>query len=90
MRPVLLAMGLLAALAACRLPNYDHCVHKHVDSDAWCAKNVADRPYCSPCVEEAHGCVADRPDPDACPTYAPDSTGGESSTGATGSTGSTG
>lgn len=85
MRPVLLAMALLAG---CRLPNPDHCVHKHVDSDAWCARNAPDRPYCSPCVEEEHGCVAARPDPDECPAYAPDSTGAEaSSSSGTGSTG---
>ena len=86
MRPVLLVIGLL--VAGCRLPNPDHCVNKHVDSDAWCARNLEGRPYCSPCVEEDHGCVAARPDPDACPAYAPDSTGADASSSGGSSTGS--
>lgn len=78
----------LVLLAACRLPNPEHCVHKHVDSDAWCAAHVEGRPFCSPCVAEGHGCVADAPDEAACPAYEPDSTGDDS--GASSSSGTSG
>lgn len=77
MRHVLWA---ILALAACRLPNPDHCVHKHVDSDAWCARDQPERPFCSPCAEERHGCVAAAPAEDECPAYEPDSTGAADST----------
>lgn len=76
MRPVLLA---ILALAACELPNPDHCVHKHIDSDDWCARDDPARPYCSPCEIERHGCVAARPSASECPAYEPDSTGADDS-----------
>lgn len=69
--PIIIAVITMTA-AACRLPNPDHCVHKAVDSDAWCAENVPARPHCSPCAHDDHGCVAAPPDPEDCPTYAPD------------------
>lgn len=68
------ALGLALALAgACRISNEDHCVHKALEADAWCAENVKDRPFCSPCEAEQHGCVAAQPDDADCPEYTPDS-----------------
>ncbi|MDC0716067.1 hypothetical protein [Nannocystis bainbridge] len=78
MRPLLFVLAFLAG--ACRIPNPDHCVHRDVHSDAWCADNSPARPYCSPCVAEGHGCVADPPDSDDCPAYAPDGTTGTTGT----------
>lgn len=72
MRPVLFILAFITG--ACRLPNEDHCVHKAEQSDAWCADFDPALPYCSPCAEEDHGCVAAPPDPDACPEYEPDTT----------------
>ncbi len=81
------ALGLALALAgACRISNEDHCVHKALEADAWCAENVKDRPFCSPCEAEDHGCVADPPDTDECPAYTPDSYSDTASTTATGTT----
>lgn len=76
------ALGLALALAgACRISNEDHCVHKDLDADAWCAANVKDRPFCSPCEADHHGCVAQQPGNSDCPAYHPDgyqpSEGGE-------------
>lgn len=68
-----LALGL-----ACHISNDDHCVHRAIESDAWCAAQDPARPFCSPCEAQAHGCVAAAPDPDACPAYSPD---GETMTG---------
>lgn len=64
-----LLLGLL--LGACKVANLDHCVHRDIDSDAWCEKHVPGTRYCSPCAEEQHGCVADPP-ADDCPAYRPD------------------
>jgi hypothetical protein len=73
-RPVLLAaLGLGLTLGACRISNEDHCVHKALEADAWCAENVDGRPFCSPCEADEHGCVAEQPDPGDCPAYTPDS-----------------
>ena len=58
---------------ACRISNEDHCVHKAIDSDAWCAEAVPGQPFCSPCEAVDHGCVAARPDDESCPEYMPDS-----------------
>jgi len=69
-------MFVLAGLTlglACRISNEDHCVHKSIDSDAWCAQSVPGQPFCSPCEAVDHGCVAARPDDEACPEYMPDS-----------------
>ncbi len=64
----------------CEVSNEDHCVHKAIESDAWCAVEVPDRPFCSPCVAEQHGCVATQPSAASCPRYTPD---GMASTGDT-------
>jgi hypothetical protein len=69
---ILAALGLGLVTGACRISNEDHCVHKALDADAWCADNVEGRPYCSPCEAADHGCVADQPDADDCPAYTPD------------------
>ena len=69
-----LALGL-----ACRISNDDHCVHKAIDSDAWCARQSPEKPFCSPCQAAAHGCVAAPPDDDDCPAYEPDLSSGASS-----------
>lgn len=82
MRQVCLLLAFAAG--ACTIPNPDHCVHRDVHSDAWCAENSPARPWCSPCVAEDHGCVEDPPDPDACPAYEPDTTGGSTTGGSTG------
>ncbi|WAS96963.1 hypothetical protein [Nannocystis punicea] len=82
MRHVLLILALAAG--ACRIPNPDHCVHKDVHSDAWCADNSPERPWCSPCVADGNGCVKTQPDPDACPSYEPDTTTGDDTTGTEG------
>ena len=77
--PTLAVLAIFASLAgltlgvACRISNEDHCVHKAIDSDAWCAKAVPGKPFCSPCEAVDHGCVAARPDDEDCPAYAPDS-----------------
>lgn len=77
-------LGLVLGLGgACRISNEDHCVHKALDADAWCAENVPDTKFCSPCEADEHGCVADRPGDD-CPAYTPDS---DDTTGATDTTG---
>ena len=70
------ACGLLLGLAlglACHISNEDHCVHKAIEADAWCAAQDPARPFCSPCEAPAHGCVATRPTSDECPAYTPDS-----------------
>ena len=86
MRPVLFFLAFVAG--ACRIPNPDHCVHRHIDSDAWCAETSPERPYCSPCAAEHHGCVDAPPDAEECPAYAPDtgtgSTGGGTTAGSSG------
>lgn len=61
------AAGLLAA--ACTLPNPDHCLHRSADANAWCAEHEPERPYCSPCAGDHHGCVAESPIPAECPEY---------------------
>ena len=69
-------------MGACRISNEDHCVHKAIESDAWCAETVPEKPYCSPCEAVDHGCVAMQPDAEDCPEYAPDgSTSAEVTTG---------
>lgn len=87
-RPVgtLLALVLGLALGACRISNEDHCVHKSIDADAWCADNVEGRPFCSPCASSSHGCVAERPDDADCPAYLPDDEADPASTGTTAAT----
>lgn len=83
------ACGLLLGLAlglACQISNDDHCVHKAVEADAWCATQDPARPFCSPCAAPEHGCVATRPDLADCPAYTPDTpatTGEASSTSVT-------
>lgn len=70
---VLAAVALGSALgwaAACTVPNTDHCLHKDFDSNAWCGEHVPDRPFCSPCDGEEHGCVAQEPTAEECPEYA--------------------
>lgn len=80
MSRTLLALALGCALGlGCRISNEDHCVHKAIESDAWCAENEPKRPFCSPCAAARHGCVADPPDPDECPEYTPDSAGSSGS-----------
>ena len=66
-----LALGLGLALggASCILPNPDHCLHKAVDTNAWCAEAHPDRPWCSPCEATHNGCVAEEPSPESCPEY---------------------
>lgn len=84
------ALGLLLGLVVafgCRISNDDHCVHKAIDSDHWCAENVPDRPFCSPCEAEQHGCVAARPDEDECPAYTPDDASSSGSDGSSGDAG---
>ncbi|EDM75280.1 hypothetical protein PPSIR1_41279 [Plesiocystis pacifica SIR-1] len=65
------ALGLGAGLLgpSCVLPNPDHCLHKAVDTNAWCAEQDAERPYCSPCAGDHHGCVAEEPTQSSCPEY---------------------
>lgn len=63
----------MIAAVACKVSNEDHCVHRAIESDAWCADAEPERPFCSPCVAAHHGCVAERPTPAACPEYTPDS-----------------
>jgi len=57
----------------CEVSNEDHCVHKAIESDAWCAAQVPGKPFCSPCAAEQHGCVAEQPSAAGCPRYTPDS-----------------
>ncbi len=67
---------LLVALClapGCEVSNEDHCVHKAIESDAWCAEAVPGKPFCSPCEVAEHGCVAEQPSAASCPRYTPDS-----------------
>jgi hypothetical protein len=66
--------GVLGLAGACRISNDDHCVHKDLDGDAWCAREVPGRPFCSPCAADRHGCVA--APPDDCPADEDDASTG--------------
>lgn len=69
---LLLAAGLgvgAATVSGCRVPNEDHCLHKAVDSNEWCAENEEGRDFCSPCEAEHHGCVKEEPTEKECPEY---------------------
>lgn len=68
------------AFAACTLPNPDHCLHRSADANAWCAEHEPDRPFCSPCAGENHGCVAEAPTLAECPEYTADPVESESDT----------
>lgn len=57
----------------CEVANEDHCAHKAIESDAWCADAVPGKPFCSPCAAAEHGCVAEQPNAATCPRYSPDS-----------------
>lgn len=63
----------LVLVLGCEVSNEDHCVHKAIESDAWCAAEVPGKPFCSPCAAEQHGCVATQPSAASCPRYTPDS-----------------
>lgn len=67
-----LSLGLSPTLA-CEVSNEDHCLHRAIESDAWCAAEVPGKPFCSPCVAEEHGCVAEQPSKASCPRYEADS-----------------
>lgn len=89
--PLLAVAAVAGALASCRVPNRDHCLHKAVDSNAWCASIDEERSFCSPCEAEHQGCVKDEPTAEECPAYsaAPadetgSSSGSESGTGTDG------
>lgn len=71
-----LALMLGASVGACTLPNPDHCLHRSADADAWCAEHEGERPWCSPCAAEHHGCVAEAPLD--CPEYSPAPSSSES------------
>jgi hypothetical protein len=77
---LLLALGLAPA---CEVSNEDHCVHKAIESDAWCADEVPGKPFCSPCAAAEHGCVAEQPSAASCPRYSPDSVATGTSTAST-------
>ncbi|NVB36250.1 hypothetical protein G6O69_00300 [Pseudenhygromyxa sp. WMMC2535] len=62
--------GALGLTPACEIPNEDHCLHKALDTNAWCAEAYPERPYCSPCTAESSGCVAEEPTAESCPSYA--------------------
>lgn len=72
---VLLAMVILGLGLGlgCEVSNEDHCAHKAIESDAWCADAVPGKPFCSPCAAAEHGCVAEQPNAATCPRYSPDS-----------------
>lgn len=72
-RPVRLLAMLLLLGPACEVSNEDHCIHKAIEADAWCAAEVPGQPFCSPCVAEQHGCVATQPTAATCKRYTPDS-----------------
>jgi hypothetical protein len=74
-------LGSIAAIvAACRVPNTDHCLHQAIDANAWCVDHEEGRDFCSPCEAEHHGCVNEEPTEDECPEYsapAPAETGSD-------------
>jgi hypothetical protein len=79
------AFALGASAGACTLANPNHCFNLAIDPNAWCEAVHPDEPFCSPCVADNNGCVAQEPDPDECPTYTQPpatgtDTGGESGT----------
>jgi hypothetical protein len=92
-RPFLHCGVWLLITLGCEVSNEDHCAHKAIESDAWCAEAVPDKPFCSPCEAAEHGCVAEQPNAASCPRYSPDSvatgTTGATTSVATGTTAST-
>jgi hypothetical protein len=52
-------LGLLLGLSACTIPNESHCGNH--DGDQTCAEGYGDAIYCSTCVADNDGCVAEAP-----------------------------
>jgi hypothetical protein len=76
MRSLLLL--LLASISACSVVNRDHC--GNLDGDATCVQRDPSRPFCSACVADNEGCLAQAPAPACGVTSAgPGSTGATSS-----------
>ena len=75
--------GMILAGLSCRVPNTDHCLHKAIDANLWCSVEDEDRPFCSPCEGEDHGCVETEPTASDCPQYSasPSETGDDTGTG---------
>jgi len=74
----------IGLVAACKVPNLDHCLHKATDANAWCEEEHPELPFCSPCEAENNGCVDTEPTEEGCPEYTPDSTGGSDTVSGTG------
>jgi hypothetical protein len=63
---------LVCLAVGCRVDNPDHCLHKDSNPHAWCkAASQGERPFCSPCEGDEHGCVVDEPRERDCPAYIP-------------------
>ena len=69
---IALALGLVGAatVAACRVPNEEHCANQDVPGNQFCRERNPGAPYCSPCERRLRGCV--QFEPFACPGYDPD------------------
>jgi hypothetical protein len=52
-------LGLVLGLSACTIPNENHCGNH--DGDQTCAEGYGDAIYCSTCVADNDGCVAEAP-----------------------------
>ena len=88
-RSVLLGLTLGTAAGStqgCVVPNPDHCLHRAIDANAWCAETFDDRGFCSPCEAENFGCVGAEPTAQECPSYSPAAPSGGSDTGTAGTT----
>jgi hypothetical protein len=86
-RALLVGLVLGATLGithGCVVPNPDHCLHRAIDANAWCAETFDDRTFCSPCVGDNFGCVGTEPTAEECPSYSPSAPSGGSDTGTTG------
>ena len=60
-------VGLLAGaavgfgVAACTVPNDDHCANQDQSGNDYCAGVNSATPFCSPCHEKNHGCLPFEP-----------------------------
>ncbi len=74
MKSIALALALgfctAASVAACRVPNEEHCANQDVAGNQFCRERNPGAPFCSPCERRLRGCVEF--EPFACPGYDPD------------------
>lgn len=64
---LVLMVAAIAATAACKIDNPDHCANQDAPGNDWCTQNYASFEYCSPCEGNNSGCV--RYEPFNCEDY---------------------